>query len=162
MTGLPKDLLSKLQNAIDAKTGSPTEMASLLGKINKSLDQANARDERKAKREAKQAELREGGRRAHEQDWVTGKAEYPKPDVVIQPIRQQAPITPPKPVAERSTEELYQLLAERWRRYVKVITDRLPDQKVALANATKVAELLQERGESMEQIVAFIEATTQD
>jgi hypothetical protein len=159
MTGPLKDLLGKLQGTIDADTESSVDLAKLLAGIDKSLEEANKRDDRKAKQEAKRAELKEGGKRAAEKDWVTSKVPTPVvPDVLIPPTKRQAPIAPPKPVAERSVDELYQLLAERVQRYRLVVSEGLSDKRIALANVYLVTELLEERGEETDRIAGFVQS----
>lgn len=160
MSGL-EDLLAKLTDATKEAKPAPTSqsamtLSQLSKQLNDSLEEANARQALKAKVEAKRAELREGGRRAAEKDWVTSVCPAPMvPDVVIPIEKRQAPIAPPKPVAERSVEELYVLLNERCLRLAKVVVQGGDDQ-TALANATAIANLLVERGEDSEKVATHI------
>jgi len=161
---LPKDLLEQLNKLIDAeiKPAEPSALSDLLGKLEAAEAAETPRQQRLAKREAKRAELREGGRKAHEQDWVSQRTPTPIVADTLGPQKpKQAPTPRPVPLTERPVEDLYKVLLERWRRYAKVVAEDMPDRKVALSNATEIAVLLEQRGETSEQIVAFIKAETE-
>lgn len=167
----------------------------LLAAASKQLGELNAnrptsqKDKQKAelrsKQAAKKAELKEGGKRAAERDWV---ASYGKPGGLSRTTRQpdqelrpgvkpiklepcvcpelvcelqtvrkpkQAPVQQPKPVAERSVDELYRLLFEKVGRLIKLNADpeaKPADRRMALQNADQIAELLLGKGETEEAI----------
>jgi hypothetical protein len=64
----------------------------------------------------------------------------------------------PKPVAERSVEELYTLLLSTWTRYKVVLTKKDGQPRVALDNVRKIHDLLISKGEPMENVITFLQS----
>lgn len=159
---------------------------------------AKRRAELKAKQEAKAQELREGGRRADEKDWVKAYGEgrirrtslptvtdqikiraeaVPAEPTLIKlteeerqvaldnirrrPVQPSAPA--PKPMAERSVSELYTLAQSLYNRYTFVAAKpSRGNQTIAWQNFKQVADLLIEKGETEDAVVAFIQKSPEE
>ena len=132
-----------------------------------------------AKRRAKRQELREAARK--ERDWVS---EYRNGEILLvvpaapeQRVKirgseavsynesapalrtrstrvTHTPAPAPTKTEDRSVEELYALLQERWRRAESYEDPK--DKRAALENAQRIVELLSARGQSDEAIMAAI------
>jgi hypothetical protein len=76
--------------------------------------------------------------------------------------RAPQPAAPkPKPTEERTVEELYPLLREKWLRYLAVMADpnkKATDRKAALINFQRIAELMISKGAQEADLVAYLEA----
>jgi hypothetical protein len=137
-------------------------LANLQASLDKTIEQDVKPGARQANFKAKKAELEEGGKRAAEKDWVTQQApDGLVPDVLIPTARQQPPIPPPRPMAERSVEDLYVLLAERIQRYRFVLVKGKADQAIARRNVFAITELLERRGEVTDRIADFVSSEIQ-
>jgi hypothetical protein len=158
----PADRSTGLSGILSVTFGS-SQPASRTGKP---IDPEKAKQaaERAAARKVKQAELKAGGQRADQADWVAtynqpgararATTKLPPDEQLIQPPElqpcdcpelvcelqvgrqepKQPPVQPPKPVAERAVSELYVLLAEKVARVVKLNAEEKPK-----AGARKIA-----------------------
>src|SRR5215469_3928906 len=169
-----KDLLAGLQQQLNTPSSAePSDLKALLARISSELAKPDDRSVLRDKRARKREELLEGGRREGKRDWVSQRVPEPVVADRVTPGRAlQGPIAEPTLEQQRSDEQLFVLLIERWRRFIKVSAmdpeDNKrrglpePKPKVALANAEEVANMLEQRGYPEAQIVIALQTITQE